>query len=67
MKLVCAWCEKDGKPALLAIVEPVADERATHGICPEHRRQLEERLLKKKAALQAKVDELAKLIRDVDP
>lgn len=67
MRLVCAWCEKEGKPALMAIIEPVVDERASHGICADHRRQLEERLRKKKAALQAKVDELAKLIDDVDP
>jgi hypothetical protein len=67
MRLVCAWCEKDGKPALLALVEPIADERTTHGICPDHRAQLEEGLRAKRAALKAKVDELSKLIDQVDP
>lgn len=67
MKLVCAWCEKAGKPALLAIVEPIADERTTHGICPEHRRELEEQLRGRKAALKAKLKELDQLIDQVDP
>lgn len=25
MKLLCAWCEKEGKPALIAEVEPKDD------------------------------------------
>ncbi len=36
MKVVCAWCEKEGKPALIGERAPFFDRRATHGICPFH-------------------------------
>lgn len=41
MKLVCAWCAKDGKPALMAEKEPLSDSTETHGLCPDHRKQVE--------------------------
>lgn len=41
MRLLCAWCEKEGKPALIAEVEPREDPTPTHGMCPTHRDQVE--------------------------
>ncbi len=38
MKLLCAWCLKEGKPALMAETEPLEDPTESHGLCPEHRR-----------------------------
>lgn len=37
MTLLCAWCEKEGKPALIAEVEAKDDPRPTHGTYPRHR------------------------------
>ena len=67
MKLICAWCEKEGKPCLMAEVEPLADDSTSHGMCGEHRRELEERLRQRKAAMVEKLDELTRLIDQVDP
>lgn len=36
MKVICAWCEKEGKPALTGDQAPVEDEPVSHGICPFH-------------------------------
>lgn len=36
MKLKCAWCERDGRPATVAEVEPLDNRAETHGLCPEH-------------------------------
>jgi hypothetical protein len=40
MKIICAWCERDGLPALLGEREPLEDSSITHGICPQHLSQL---------------------------
>ncbi len=45
MRLICAWCEKEGRPSYLADVEPREDPRETHGICPDHRREVEKRVI----------------------
>ena len=50
MRLLCAWCEKEGKPALIAEVPPLADPTPTHGMCPAHREQAEKEI----EALRAK-------------
>ena len=39
MKLKCAWCEREGRPANLRDVEPMENRAETHGLCPEHRRK----------------------------
>jgi hypothetical protein len=39
MKLKCAWCEREGRPASLADVEPFDNRSETHGLCREHYRQ----------------------------
>ena len=36
MKVVCAWCERDGVPAFMGEREPLDDPSTTHGICPRH-------------------------------
>jgi len=52
VKIICAWCLKEGKPALMGEREPLDDPRESHGICEEHRFQIEEEL----EALKKKVD-----------
>jgi hypothetical protein len=36
MRIVCAWCEHEGRPAEMSVREPLEDPTATHGLCPEH-------------------------------
>jgi hypothetical protein len=38
MKLKCAWCEREGRPANVGDVEPLDNRAETHGLCEEHRR-----------------------------
>lgn len=40
MKVVCAWCRREGRPAILGEREPFDDPGETHGICGRHRRQV---------------------------
>lgn len=40
MRVVCAWCERERKPALLREVEPLDDLTDTHGICAAHHAQI---------------------------
>ena len=44
MKVVCAWCQKEGVDALLGESEPLEDTTETHTICARHREKLVERL-----------------------
>jgi hypothetical protein len=39
MKLKCAWCEREGRPANVAEVEPIDNRAETHGLCREHHRK----------------------------
>ena len=41
MRILCAYCEDEGKPALIEDQEPREDTRTSHGICEKHRLQLE--------------------------
>jgi hypothetical protein len=36
MQVICAWCEHEGKPALLLHKPPLDDTSLTHGICTDH-------------------------------
>ena len=71
MKLLCAWREKEGKPALTAEVEPREDPSPTHGMCPAHREQAEkelEALRRKEEQRHREVDKELEALRDkVDP
>ncbi len=67
MKVLCAWCLKEGKPeaeALIGEKEPVEDRTQSHGLCGSHRKAVEEEL----AALRRKITvETERLERKVDP
>jgi hypothetical protein len=39
MKLKCARCEREGRPAHVAEVEPLENLSETHGLCAEHHRE----------------------------
>ena len=36
MRVVCAWCSREGRTGFLGYREPLSDMSVTHGICPEH-------------------------------
>ena len=36
MRVVCAWCQREGRTGFLGYREPLRDMSVTHGICPEH-------------------------------
>jgi hypothetical protein len=40
MKVICAWCEAEGRPAVVREKEPVEDPDETHGVCKEHKAKL---------------------------
>jgi len=40
VKVVCAWCERDGQPGDLGECEPSENPATTHGICSSHREQV---------------------------
>jgi hypothetical protein len=42
MKIVCAYCQAEGRPGVLGEMEPQEDPTVTYGICPEHRLRVEE-------------------------
>jgi hypothetical protein len=44
VKVVCALCEREGKPAYLGEREPHDNPATTHGICPRHTEQALEAL-----------------------
>jgi len=43
MKVVCSWCRREGKTALMGEKAPLKDTRETHGICTVHRHEVETR------------------------
>jgi len=44
MIVVCAWCEAEGRPHVLAEREPFEDRSPTHTACARHRAALFEEL-----------------------
>jgi hypothetical protein len=40
MKILCAWCCREGQPGYLGELEPLENPQATHGICAQHKIQL---------------------------
>ena len=44
MKVVCASCEREGKPSYLGEREPYDNPATTHGICSRHKEQALEAL-----------------------
>lgn len=67
MKLLCAWCEKEGKPALMGEREPLDDPSETHGHCPEHRLEVEAEFARVKAEAERQREEAEALRKKVDP
>jgi len=67
MKIVCAWCLKEGKPGLMGEMEPKHDPTVSHGICPEHRLQVEAELIRTAEEAERFRKEAEDLRRKVDP
>lgn len=44
MRVMCAWCQKEGRSGLLRVREPLADTSETHGICERHQQAVFEGL-----------------------
>lgn len=40
MKVICSWCQEEGRRGLVTEKAPLADTRETHGICSAHLQQL---------------------------
>jgi predicted nuclease with RNAse H fold len=40
MRVICSWCEAEGKPAVVREKEPLEDSEETHGVCPAHKASL---------------------------
>ena len=40
MRVVCAWCQQEGRSGLLRVREPLDDPTDTHGICDRHQQAL---------------------------
>ena len=51
MNILCAWCEEEGRQALIGVTESGPCAMATHGICRQH----EVALLKRIAILARKL------------
>jgi hypothetical protein len=45
VKVICAWCLEEGKPAVVREKEPLDDPEDTHGVCAEHKEKLRDPLL----------------------
>ena len=43
MRVVCAWCQQEGRSRLLRVGEPLEDTSETHGICSRHQQEIFER------------------------
>jgi hypothetical protein len=37
MRVICAWCQEEGKPGFVREKEPFDDPEETHGVCAEHK------------------------------
>jgi hypothetical protein len=40
MKVVCAWWEAEGTPAVVWEKDPLDDPDETHGVCADHKARL---------------------------
>lgn len=40
MKVICSWCQSEGRSGLVGEKAPLADSRETHGICTSHLQQM---------------------------
>jgi len=44
MRILCAWCCRDGQPGYMGEREPLDNPEPTHGICEQHKAQVLESL-----------------------
>ena len=44
MRILCAWCSREGEPGDMGEREPLDNPGTTHGICPQHTAQVLESL-----------------------
>ena len=40
MRVICAWCQQEGRSGLLRVREPLDDATETHGICERHQQEV---------------------------
>ena len=40
MKVICSWCQSEGRSGFVREKAPLADLRDTHGICSDHLEQM---------------------------
>ncbi len=40
MKVICSWCQSEGRSGSVREKAPFADQRETHGICADHLQQV---------------------------
>jgi hypothetical protein len=40
MRVICAWCQHEGRSGLLRVREPLDDPTETHGICDRHQQAI---------------------------
>jgi len=40
MRVICAWCQQEGRSGLLRVREPLDDTTDTHGICDRHQQEV---------------------------
>jgi hypothetical protein len=76
MRVLCAWCLKDGKPeseALIGEKEP-SGGIDSHGICPAHRKDVEDRVAvlraeaeRRRLEAERQRDDIETLRKSVDP
>ncbi len=75
VRVFCAWCLKEGKPdaeALIGEKQPPADD--SHGICPAHRTDIEDRVMalrldaeRRRIEAEQQREEAERLHKLVDP
>lgn len=76
MRVICAWCQQEGRSGLLRVREPLDDPSETHGICERHQRTVFEGfpsasfpstrwLFIVPSADAARYEHLVKLLKDV--
>lgn len=76
MRVICAWCQNEGRSGLLRVREPLDDTNETHGICERHQQAVFEAfpshsfpstrwLFIVPASDPARYEHLSNLLRDV--